>query len=146
MSECSSPYASTALDNMMDFSQSTGSFSSASTFVSRLSVTNEEIKKLFKSPVANILSDKLKTATCLEELGDILEDCFRDDDDKDEGRPVDEFYKDGVLEGMVPKNKKTLRKYKNYQRDYLEYCDDKNLNPSGKANSQYTLCNYFHDR
>ena len=129
MSEWSSPYASTALDNMMEFSQSTGCFSSASTFVSRFSITDEEIKKLFKSHVANVLSNRLKTATCLEELGDILDDCFRDDNDKDEGRPAEAFYKDGLMEEMVPKNRKTLRKYKNYQRQYLEYCDDKNLDP-----------------
>ena len=144
----SSPFTETQLERMTEFLQSTGSAKSVSTADTRVSMHEETITNLFKLPVVNLISDKPKDGSCIciEELGDILEDCFRIDDENDEGRPLEEFYKDGVLENMVPKNKKTLKKYKNYQNDYLEYCEDRELNPTGKVNSQFTLCNYFHDR
>ena len=113
------------------------------------SVRTDDVNELFVSPSGSKLSLKTEKETnkiCCEELSNILEDCFLEDDEKDTGKPIEEFYKDGVLKGLIPKNKKTLQKYKKYQKDYLEYCSDLSLNPSGKENSQYTLCNYFHDR
>ena len=113
------------------------------------SLSADDVDKLFTSPCGSKLSIDKETDVnkiCCEELSNILEDCFLDDDEDDSGRPMEEFYKNGVLEDLVPKNKKTLKKYKNYQSDYLQYCSDTNLNPSGKVNSQFTLCNYFNDR
>ena len=83
---------------------------------------------------------------CDTELADILEDCFLDDDVEDTGRPMEEFYKAGVLHALVPKNKKTFKIYNKYQKDYFDYCNDPDLNPSGMINSQFSMCNYFHDR
>ena len=113
------------------------------------SVRTNDVDELFVSPSGSKLSLKTEAETnkiCCEELSNILEDCFLEDDKKDTGKPIEEFYKDGVLKGLIPKNKKTLQKYKKYQNDYLEYCSDLLLNPSGKENSQFTLCNYFDDR
>ena len=113
------------------------------------SVRTSDVDRLFISPSGSKLSIDKEADTdkiCCEELSNILEDCFLEDDEKDTGKPIEEFYKDGVLKGLVPKNKKTLQKYKKYQNDYIEYCSDLSMNPSGKENSQFTLCNYFHDR
>ena len=102
------------------------------------SVRTDDVDELFLSPSGSKLSLKSEEETnkiCCEELSNILEDCFLEDDEKDTGKPIEEFYKDGVLKGLIPKNKKTLQKYKKYQKDYLEYCSDLSLNPSGKENS-----------
>ena len=111
------------------------------------SVRTNDVDELFVSPSGSKLNTEAETnKICCKELSNILEDCFLEDDEKDTGKPIEEFYKDGVLKGLIPKNKKTLQKYKKYQNDYLEYCSDLSMNPSGKENSQFTLCNYFHDR
>ena len=113
------------------------------------SVRTNDVDNLFLSPSGSKLSINSEAETnkiCCEELSNILEDCFLEDDANDTGKPIEEFYKDGVMKGLVPKNKKTQQKYEKYQNDYLEYCSDLSMNPSGKENSQFTLCNYFHDR
>ena len=113
------------------------------------SVRTNDVDELFVSPSGSKLSLKTEAETnkiCCEELSNILEDCFLEDDKKDTKKLSKIFYKDGVLKGIIAKNKKTLQKYKKYQKDYLKYCSDLSMNPSGKENSQFTLCNYFHDR
>ena len=109
----------------------------------------EEVDKLFVSPSGSKISIEKEddvNKLCCEELSNIIEDCFLEDDEKDSGKPIEEFYKQGVLDNLIPKNKKTQRKYKKYQDDYLDYSKDRIANPAGKVNSQYTLCNYFNDR
>ena len=109
----------------------------------------EDIDKLFVSPSGSKISIEKEDDVnrfCCEELSNIIEDCFLEDDEKYSGKPIKEFYKQGVLEHLIPRNKKNQRNYKKYQDDYLDYCKDKNAHPGGKVNSQYTLCNYFNDR
>ena len=112
-------------------------------------LNEDDVDDLFKSPTGSVLSAKSKKdieKICNEELSNILEDCFLCDEDADSSRGVKEYYKEGVLQNMLPKNKKTRRKYKKYQDHYLDYCNDITANPSGAVNSQFTLCNYFNDR
>ena len=97
------------------------------------SITPDDVDNLFISPTGSKLTiekEKDLEKICCEELSDILKDCFLEDDKKDTGKKIEEFYKDGVLEGLVPKNKKTLRKYKNYQNDYMDCCSDLTMNTS----------------
>ena len=81
---------------------------------------------------------------CWEEWSYILEDCFLDDDDKDTGKNW-KILQGWIFRQSCPKSKNILQKNKIYQNDYMEYCSDLTMNPSGKVNRQFTFFNYFND-
>ena len=118
-----------------------------STIDSSNNTHEKQIENLFQSPNGSVITAITEDTNkiCDTELSDIFEDYFLNEEG-DSGKPIEEFYKEGVIRGLVPKNKKTQRKYQSYQSDYIQYCNNSDLNPSGKIESQFTLCNYFNDR
>ena len=130
---------------------------SALEFLAELSINTDntdgvntyDLESLFRSPsaklVVNYKDDEF--AICDDELVGIIEDSFLEDDEFDEGKPIEDYYKDGVKELMIPKNKNKKQKYKRYLEDYLAYCRDPDLDPNGNIKSPVIIiCKFFHDR